>query len=78
MDKGLSKRQADLMGFLYVREDAIVSLQQYAKKHKIVRQTARKDLTDLEKLNLIIEEKQGNSIVFKLKSKADLDRFLNV
>lgn len=77
IEKGLSKRQADLLGFLYVKEDSYVSLQQYAKKHDIVRQTARRDLSDLVKMNLVQEEKRGKAVVFKITSKGAVDSFLN-
>lgn len=75
--KGMSKRQADLLGYLYSKEIATISLQQYAKKNDIVRQTARKDLSELVKLNLIIEEKKGKAIVFCIKSKSDIEKFLS-
>lgn len=77
IEKGLSKRQADLLGFLYIKENSFVSLQQYAKKHDIVRQTARRDLSDLVKMNLIQEEKRGKTIIFKITSKSDVDGLLN-
>jgi Fic family protein len=76
IEKGMSKRQADLLGHLYTKENSVVSLQQYAKKHEIVRQTARKDLSELVKLDLIIEEKKGKSIIFRIKSKSDVEKFL--
>lgn len=77
LEKGLSKRQADVLGYLYVKEGAVVSLQQYSKKHDIVRQTARRDLSELVKLNLIQEDKKGKSVVFKLISKQEVEKFLN-
>lgn len=76
IEKGMSRRQSDLLGFLYSKEESSVSLQQYAKKHNIVRQTARRDLTELVRLDLIIEEKKGKSIVFRIKSKSDIEQFL--
>ena len=76
IEKGMSKRQADLLGYLYSKEESSVSLQQYAKKHDIVRQTARKDLTELVKLDLIIEEKKGKTIVFKVKSKSSVEKYI--
>jgi Fic family protein len=77
IEKGISKRQADLLGFLYVKDNETISLQSYAQKNDIVRQTARKDLSELVKLNLIQEEKRGKAIVFKVKSKNDVEVFLN-
>ncbi|MBA4239590.1 MAG: hypothetical protein C0448_02600 [Sphingobacteriaceae bacterium] len=76
IEKGMSKRQADLLGYLYSKEESSVSLQQYAKKHDIVRQTARKDLSELVKLDLIIEEKKGKTIVFKVKSKSSVEKYI--
>jgi len=76
IEKGMSKRQADLLGYLYTKENSAVSLQQYAKKHDIVRQTARKDLSELVKNDLITEEKKGKSIVFRVKSRSNVEKFL--
>lgn len=77
IEKGMLKRQADLLGFLYVKDQSYVSLQKYAQKNKIVRQTARRDLSELVKLNLIAEGKMGKEIVFRIRSKNDIDVFLN-
>jgi len=77
IEKGLSKRQADLVGYLYVKEGSTVSLQQFASKHEVVRQTARKDAAELVRLNLIQEEKKGKNIVFRIISKEKIDNFLS-
>ena len=76
IEKGMSNRQSDVIGHLYSKEGSMVSLQEYAKKHGIVRQTARKDLSELVKLDLLIEEKKGKSIVFRLKSLSNVEDFL--
>lgn len=76
IEKGLHKRQADLVGYLYTKESARVNISSYAEKHDVVRQTARKDLNELEKLNLIEEEKEGRNVLFRITSKEKVDGFL--
>lgn len=76
-EKGLHKRQADLVGYLYTKDSNRVNISSYANKHEIVRQTARKDLNDLEKLGLIEEEKEGRNVLFKLTSVQKVDSFLD-
>ncbi len=78
LTKGLSKRQADLVGYLYVKESNSISINEYAKKYEIVRQTARKDLTELVTLNLIQESKIGRKVVLKLISRKTVDDFLGI
>jgi len=77
LGKGLSKRQADLVGYLYIKEQTSVSMKEYASKHDIVRQTARKDLNDLVRLNLIEEGKRGKNVVFKIAQKKGVDKYLS-
>jgi len=77
IEKGISKRQADLLSYLYVKPKNKISISQYAERHNIVRQTARKDLRELTKLNLLHEEKKGRSIVFSLESNQSIDDYLN-
>ena len=77
IEKGLNKRQADVIGYFYSKEDGKISLSSYAKKHEIVRQTARKDLNELINMGIVSEEKDGRSIVFKLTSKEKLELFLD-
>ena len=77
IEKGLHKRQADLVGYLYTKESNRVNITSYANRHDIVRQTARKDLNDLEKLGLIEEEKEGRNVLFKLTSAQKVDSYLN-
>lgn len=76
IQKGLHKRQADLIGYLYSKETNRVNISSYSEKHDIVRQTARKDLNDLEKLGLIEEEKIGRNVYFKLTSNVKVDIYL--
>jgi Fic family protein len=74
--KGLNKRQADLIGYLYTKKSNGVNISSYSDKHEIVRQTARKDLNDLIKMELIEEEKIGRNVLFKLISQEKVDSFL--
>ncbi len=76
MDKGFPKRQADLNGCFYVEEQEQISISFYAKKYHVVRQTARKDLNELEKVGLIKEYKDGRNVLFKMTSKEKIDLFL--
>ncbi|GAB3333138.1 Fic family protein [Marivirga atlantica] len=77
IEKGLHKRQADLIGYLYTKDSNRVNISSYSQKHDIVRQTARKDLNDLQKLDLIEEEKEGRNVFFKLTSPEKVDMYLN-
>lgn len=77
LDKGLNKRQADLVGGLYLDHKLKVTLNQYAKKHEIVRQTASKDLNELIKLGLLMEDKRNKPYSFNLKNRKFIDEFLN-
>jgi Fic family protein len=74
IEKGMSTRQSDLLGYLYSKEGSSVSLQQYAKKNDIVRQTARRDLSELVKREVLVEEKKGKAIVFRVKSKSNVEK----
>lgn len=77
LDKGLNKRQADLVSHLYSKEDAHVNISSYSARHEVVRQTARKDLNELIRIGLITEEKSGRDIVIKMLSKGKVDNFLS-
>lgn len=76
IQKGLHKRQADLIGYLYSKTTNKVNISSYSDKHDVVRQTARKDLNELERLGLIEEEKIGRNVLFKLTSNDKVDLFL--
>ncbi len=74
--KGLNDRQADLIGYLYSKENAKVNITAYSKRHKIVRQTARRDLNELIKLKLIEENRIGRNVVFTIVSKDRINKYL--
>lgn len=76
MNKGLNKRQADLLGFLYIKIKNTITLYAYAEKHAIVRQTASKDLNELIKMGLVIENKSSKPYTFNLISREVVDRFI--
>ena len=76
IDKGLNKRQADLIGYLYRKESGRVSTIAYSDKHEVVRQTARKDLNDLITMGFLAEEKTGRNLMYSLTSKEKVDSFL--
>lgn len=75
-ERGLNKRQADLIGYLFTKEGRKVNISAYSKKHSIVRQTARKDLEELLGIGLLIDEKDGRNRIFILHSKESVDHFL--
>ncbi|WP_166919878.1 Fic family protein [Flavobacterium poyangense] len=77
LNKGLNRRQAELVSHLYSKENAFVNISSYSKKNGVVRQTARKDLNELIHIGLIGEEKLGRDIVVRILSKVAVDQFLN-
>lgn len=77
IEKGLHKRQADLVGYLYSKDSNRVNISSYSQRHEVVRQTARKDLNDLEKLGLVEEERTGRNVFFKLTSPEKVDSYLD-
>ncbi|MCG8208161.1 DeoR family transcriptional regulator [Tenacibaculum finnmarkense] len=77
LNKGLNKRQADLVGFLYSKENVEINITSYSQKYEVVRQTARKDLNELINAGLIIENKDGRNVIFKITSIENIDRYLN-
>ena len=74
--KGLNKRQASLIAYLYAKKDAEVNLTSFAEKHDVVRQTARRDINELKKMTLIKEEKDGRNVYFSIVSKNKIEFFL--
>lgn len=77
INKGLTKRQADLMGYFYEKPENRVSITMYANGHEIVRQTARKDLNELKNIGLIKEEKNGREVLFSITSVEALMKYLD-
>lgn len=76
LEKGLNKRQADLVGYLFLKEKNMITLTSYSKRHDIVRQTASKDLSELIKLGFIVEDKSTKPYKFTLKSKKQIEDFI--
>ncbi len=74
--KGLNKRQAGLIAFLYVRVEESVNITTYAVKQEVVRQTAKVDLEDLKKMGFLKSEKIGRELVYQLTSRDFVDRFI--
>lgn len=75
--KGLNQRQADLIGYLYWKENSNMTLNSYAEKNDIVRQTAKKDLIELIKLNLLTENTLSKPFIYKLVSRKMIDSYLS-
>ncbi|MHC5202748.1 Fic family protein [Myroides sp. LJL119] len=76
LSKGLNKRQADLIGFLYLKEKNNITLSSYAEKHKVVRQTASKDLSELIKLGLLVEDKSTKPFKYTLQNRKAISEFI--
>jgi len=76
LNKGLNKRQADLVGFLYLKSKNSITLNSYCDRHEVVRQTASKDLSELLKIGLIKEDKSTKPYQFSLKSAEIVDDFI--
>ena len=76
LSKGLNKRQADLLGFLFLKDKNNVTLSSYAEKHEIVRQTASRDLNELIKLGLIVEDKSSKPFKYSLHSKKAISEYI--
>lgn len=49
----------------------------YTDQYDIVRQTARKDLTELVNIGLIIEDKDGRNIIFRLNDIDKIESYMN-
>lgn len=64
--KGFNKRQADLLGYLFIKPKAKITVPIYSKRHNIVRQTASRDLTYLEKKGIIKKNRDGKMMVYEL------------
>jgi Fic family protein len=78
IEKGLNKRQADLLGYLYLKEKNNITLKSYSDKHKIVRQTASKDLNELIKFGLINEDRSTKPYNYKIEKREKIDAFLKI
>jgi len=76
LDKGLNKRQADLVGYLFLKEKNMITLNSYSHRHDIVRQTASKDLNELIRLGFIIEDKSTKPYKYSLKSKEQIEDYI--
>lgn len=76
MEKGLNKRQADLLGYLYLKGKNIATLKSYSDRHEIVRQTASKDLNELIKLGLLKEDRSTKPHQYKIENKSIIDNYL--
>jgi Fic family protein len=78
LNKGLKKRQADLVGYLYLKPQNKMTLNEYANKHQIVRQTASKDMNELIKMGILLEDKSSKPYVYCIKEKIIIDNLLNL
>lgn len=75
--KGFSKRQSDLLGYLLFKPKATITIPLYSKRHDIVRQTASRDLTELEERGILIKSKDGKSVNYHLTDLEKLKELLS-
>lgn len=78
LSKGLNKRQADLISYLYLKTDPNVNIASYSNRHEVARLTARKDINELLKKGLIVEEKLGRDIMINISSKKVIEEYANL
>jgi Fic family protein len=76
MDKGFNKRQSNLLGYLFIKPNSTITIPEYSKKHNIVRQTASRDLTQLEKKGVLTKHKDGKNLIYQLNGKKHLKQIL--
>lgn len=76
LDKGLNKRQSDVIGYLYLKSKSTITMNSYSQKHDIVRQTASKDLSELIKLGLLKEDKSTKPYQYTLKSREEIEQIV--
>lgn len=75
--KGFNKRQSDLLGYLVIKPKAKMTVPIYSKRHDIVRQTATRDLSDLEEKGIIMKSKDGKTMVYELIDIKNISNYLN-
>ncbi|MDR1876481.1 MAG: Fic family protein [Flavobacteriaceae bacterium] len=75
IQKGLNKRQADLLSYFYRKPKNFITVKDYSEKNKIVRQTASKDIRELIKIGLLYESKSIKPARFNLSDIGYLERF---
>lgn len=76
MERGLNKRQSDLLGYLYLKEENNITLKSYFEKNNIVRQTASKDLNELIKFGLIKEDRSTKPHKYKIENKNIIEKYI--
>ncbi len=75
--KGLNKRQADLIGYLFFKEKNEITINSYGEKHKIVRLTASKDINELIKLGFIEEDKSNKPFKYSAGNRKMIEEYLS-
>ncbi|MBE7645085.1 cell filamentation protein Fic [Tenacibaculum finnmarkense genomovar ulcerans] len=74
--KGFNKRQADLLSYLVLKPKLNITISIYSKKHNIVRQTATRDLIDLENKGILSKFKDGKSMIYQLINIEMINKYL--
>ncbi|WP_378185418.1 Fic family protein [Aquimarina sp. W85] len=76
IQKGFNRRQADLLGYLFIKPHTKMTVPMYSERHKIVRQTASRDLIDLEQKGIVIKSKEGKTMVYELVGIEKINNYL--
>jgi Fic family protein len=76
VDQGLNSRQSELLAYLYLKPTASMTIAAYATRHDIVRQTASRDLTELEEKGILIKRKDGKTVKYQLSHLQALQALL--
>ena len=76
MKIGLNKRQSELLGYFFVKPNSNITVPIYSKKYDVVRQTASKDLSELENQGLLSKHKDGKTLVYNLISKERIEKII--
>jgi Fic family protein len=76
VDQGLNSRQSELLAYLYLKPTASMTIAAYATRHDIVRQTASRDLTELEEKGILIKKKDGKTVKYQLSHLQALQALL--
>lgn len=58
--------------------DPNVNIASYSNRHEVARLTARKDINELLKKGLIVEEKLGRDIMINISSKKVIEEYANL
>lgn len=76
LKRGFTERTSDLMAYIYMKPNSRITIGGYSDKHRIVRQTASKDLINLVEIGILEKFKDGKNYFFKLKNKSEIENLI--